>query len=173
MFFKCLDEKYLLVMEYVEGGSLHNYLKENFSSLNWQDKCRLAFQLASAIECLHKSGIVHNNLHPNNVLVQQNSIKLADFGLGKRIKNTYQISVDTIPYNDPGGFSSGKEKQLEKLKKSDIYSVGVLFWELSSGKIPFADEEYGLSLAMEIGRGLRECVIEGTPKKYSSLYESK
>ena len=163
-------------MEYVESGSLRDYLEENFSSLNWQDKYRLAFQLASAIECLHENGVVHNNLNPNNVLIQQNSIKLAD-----RIKNAHQISVDTILYIDPNIIgekpqdvdSSEKDKQIEKLKKSDVYSVGVLFWELSSGKKPFSDKEYNLPLATEIIQGLRESVVEGTPKEYSNLYASK
>src|ERR1051325_985693 len=76
-----LDKEYFLVMEYAEGGTLHNYLEENFSSLNWQDKYRIALQLSNAIECLHEKGIVHNDLSSNNILVQQDSIKLADFGL--------------------------------------------------------------------------------------------
>src|ERR1043166_7216602 len=66
--------EYLLVTEYAEGGTLHNYLKENFSSLNWRDKYRLAFQLSSAIEYLHEKEIVHKDLHSKNILIQQNSI---------------------------------------------------------------------------------------------------
>ena len=128
-------------------------------------------------------------MHSNNILIQQNSIKLADFGLSKRIKNTSKISLssfDTIPYNDPEGFEITREKphdvnsfsgsarnKIEKYKlneKSDVYSVGVLFWELSSGKKPFADKEYNLVLATE---GLREGIVVGTPEEYSNLYTSK
>ena len=57
-----LDNKYLLVLEYADGGSLYSYLKENFTKLEWDDKYCLALQLASAIECIHNKGIVHCNL---------------------------------------------------------------------------------------------------------------
>jgi serine/threonine protein kinase len=172
-------------MGYAEGGSLRHYLKESFPSLNWHDKYRLALQLSSAIKYLHENEIVHKDLHSNNIFIQKNSIKLADFGLGKRIKNTNQISFDTIPYNDPEGFGITKissvanisrEGQMEKYElneKSDVYSVGVLFWELSSGEKPFTNKEYNLSLATEIAQGLRESIAEGTPEKYSNLYKGK
>jgi serine/threonine protein kinase len=55
-------KKYLLVMEYADSGTLKNYLREHFDSLNWNDKLDLALQLANVISCLHDKGIVHNNL---------------------------------------------------------------------------------------------------------------
>ena len=54
--------KYLLVLEYADGGSLDSYLKEKFNKLEWSDKYRLALQLASAIECIHNEGIIHCDL---------------------------------------------------------------------------------------------------------------
>ena len=54
--------KYLLVIEYADGGSLYSYLKENFNKLEWSDKYRLALQLASAVECIHNEGIIHCDL---------------------------------------------------------------------------------------------------------------
>ena len=54
--------KYLLVLEYADGGSLHSYLMKNFNNLEWSDKYRLALQLASAIECIHNEGIIHCDL---------------------------------------------------------------------------------------------------------------
>jgi len=108
-------------------------------------------------------------------------------GLSKRIKDVNRTSLnlfDTIPYTDPRGINIeerpsstlGEEKQIEKYElneKSDVYSVGVLLWELSSGKKPFADKEYDSFLAKEIAQGLREAVVEGTPEEYYILYESK
>lgn len=169
-------DKYLLVMEYAERGTLRNYLEENFSSLEWQDKYRFALQLSGAIEYLHDNGIVHNDLHSNNILIQQDSIKLVDSRLNKRVKDTIQISLnsfDIIPYIDPQGVLLSGDNQIEKLKKRDIYSIGVLFWELSSGKKPFADEGYDLTLTIKIAQGLRERIIDGTPKGYSNLYASR
>ena len=60
--------KYLLVLEYADGGSLYSYLKENFNKLEWNDKYRLALQLASAVECIHNEGIVHCDLVMSNYL---------------------------------------------------------------------------------------------------------
>ena len=54
--------KYLLVMEYADGGSLQSYLKENFNILEWSDKYRLASQIANAVACLHNEGIIHCDL---------------------------------------------------------------------------------------------------------------
>ncbi|GBC00965.1 hypothetical protein RclHR1_04010012 [Rhizophagus clarus] len=112
-------------------------------------------------------------------------IKLADFGLCKHIRDASQIllkTLDTIPYIGPEdyiitrenlqdvNYSLARERQIEKLKKSDIYSIGVLFWELSSGKKPFINRDYDLSLAKEIEQRLREEIVEGTPERFSVLY---
>ena len=100
-------------------------------------------------------------------------------------KNIDQVSLDTIPYDDPKGFNtiekmpdvlntSTGEKQMTKYnEESDIYSAAVLFWELSSGRRPFDDEDYDLLLAMEIAQGHRESIVEGTPEEYSNLYTSE
>jgi serine/threonine protein kinase len=55
-------KKYLLVMEYADGGSLRGYLKENFNNLTWENKYKLAYQLACAVSCIHNEGIVHRDL---------------------------------------------------------------------------------------------------------------
>jgi serine/threonine protein kinase len=57
-----IDLRYSLVLEYADGGSLYSYLKENFENLEWDDKYRLAFQLASAVECIHNKNIIHSDL---------------------------------------------------------------------------------------------------------------
>jgi serine/threonine protein kinase len=163
-----------LVVEYADGDTLRNYLEKNFLSLDWGDKYELAFQLSGAIGFLHERGIVHKDLRSSSILVQQNSIKLADSGLSKRIIDSSRSWLDTIPYIDPRGFvTSNALEEYELNEKSDVYSVGVLLWELSSGKRPFLGKEYDSFLAKRIAQGLREVKVKDTPKDYFILYNSK
>ena len=76
-----------------------------------------------------------------------------------------------IPYIDPKKFNSTPSYSLNK--KSDVYSVGILLWELSSGIPPFFEEENDVSLIFKIIQGLRETIIPDTPAGYINLYTGK
>ncbi|CAI2192402.1 4709_t:CDS:2, partial [Funneliformis geosporum] len=116
--------------------------------------------------------------HSGNILIRQGVIKLADFELSKRIDAATNQSktFGVIPYVDPKVFNRRRNDNTStsfKLnEKSDVYSVGVQLWEISSGRPPFyvKDEGYHLSLAIEILGGLRERIIPGTPEEYVNIY---
>ncbi|CAG8697945.1 20806_t:CDS:2 [Racocetra persica] len=139
---------YMFVLEYADSGTLRSYLRNHFNYLSWNDKINFALQIASAIKSLHAEDIIHRDLHSNNILIHQKNPQSFE---GSRNENR------TFIFN----------------KKSDVYSVGVLLWELSSGYPPFKDDvkPYQLaSLIVDIKNGVRETHIEGTPSEYIKIY---
>ncbi|EXX58133.1 uncharacterized protein OCT59_019287 [Rhizophagus irregularis] len=167
------ENRYAIVMEYAGGGTLLNYLKNNYDKLNWNDKYNLAYQLASAVSCLHDKGIIHGDLQPSNISMHLNKIKLIDFGLSKRVKDSDSTNMlfGVIPYVDPKLFDSRiKYRKYSLNEKSDVYSVGILLWVISSARLPFYPEIYDVALAMRILQGLREKVVPNTPDDYVKIY---
>ncbi|PKK64960.1 kinase-like protein, partial [Rhizophagus irregularis] len=156
--------EYLLIMEYANGGSLRNYLKENLNNLTWKDKYELAYQLACAVLLLHNKGIPHYNLYPDNIFIHQNTIKLANFGLLSRTKRESKRqlkSFDYMPYFDPNKYSPNE--------RNDTYSIGViLLWELSSGQPSLTKDK--LCDDNLIKQGYKEPMFLDTPVEYSNLY---
>ena len=105
-------------------------------------------------------------------------MKLADIGLSKRIEdassNSQSKLFGIIPYVDPKSFSRQRNNNnhYSLNKRSDVYSVGVLLWEISSGQPPFYNDEkpYDIGLAVDILQGVRETPISKTPEDYIKIY---
>nr|CAG8532960.1 4988_t:CDS:2 [Entrophospora candida] len=163
--------KYLLVLEYADSGTLRSYLQEKFESISWDLKLKFAYEIASAVLCLHENNIIHRDLHSKNFLVHQKTIKLTDFGLSRKILESATTStfklIGLIPYIDPQCFKHNSKPN----KKSDVYSVGVLLWELTSNQPPFSNHHQQFTLMFSISQGIREEPIPNTPDEYINLYK--
>ncbi|CAH1768799.1 8902_t:CDS:2, partial [Entrophospora sp. SA101] len=136
-------KNYMFVLEYANNGNLCDYLKSNFNTMDWNIKLKFAKQIVSAVRHLHENKIVHRDL------------------ASKRL--------GTIRYSDPQYL--GNIESYSRNEKSDIYSIGVLLWEISSGHAPFADKSItSKCIIVAIILGERETIIKGTPKKYAEIY---
>ncbi|CAB4473015.1 unnamed protein product [Rhizophagus irregularis] len=108
--------KYCLVLEYADSGTLNDYLDKHFNELDWSDKLNLASQLANAIAFLHDNNIIHRDLHANNILIHQKTIKLADFGLSKEVSKETTSDLE---------ITNGKREEIIKdtpVEYSNLYT---------------------------------------------------
>ncbi|KAF0561190.1 kinase-like protein [Gigaspora margarita] len=154
----------IFIHEYAYDGTLRQYLKQNFSKINWNDKLRLAKQLISAVKCLHDIDLIHLNLNSEKVFVHKGDIKIYVLQ-HQNIFNKFKY----IQYIDPQYLQNFETYKLNK--SSDVFSIGVLLWEISSGNIPFKSESaYSFNLLNAIIHGKREDIVVGTPKEYIKIY---
>ncbi|PKC04131.1 kinase-like protein [Rhizophagus irregularis] len=166
-----IDDEF--VKEFLRGifWCWRDYLKKKFTSMKWKDKTQMALDIACGLKFLHFKEIIHRDLHSKNILVNNGKLLIADLGLSKKLAeattNSLANTRGMIEYTEPQCFKSLRYK---KNKKSDIYSLGVLLWEISSGRPPFSECERSL-LRDHIKDGNREEPTEDTPLKYQQLYQ--
>ncbi|KAF0515416.1 kinase-like protein [Gigaspora margarita] len=138
-----------LVMEYAENGNLREYLRNN---LEWPEKIRLAKQITEGMSYLHDLDIIHY-------------VKISDFS---KNLNSIATSIGIIPFIDPQKL---KDSRYLYDRKSDIYSIGVIMWEISSNvSAPFRQKDRLNDLRSSIINGSREEPITRTPARYIILY---
>jgi tetratricopeptide (TPR) repeat protein/tRNA A-37 threonylcarbamoyl transferase component Bud32 len=144
-----IDGKAYIVMEYVEGKDLREKLEEETPPL--RDSLQMILEIAESLEKAHEKGIIHRDLKPSNImLTPQGHVKVMDFGLAKQIlpggdessitKTLTQASVTeqgaivgTLAYMSP------EQARGEKIdSRSDIFSLGIILYEMASGKHPFS-----------------------------------
>ncbi|RHZ88805.1 hypothetical protein Glove_21g163 [Diversispora epigaea] len=161
-------EKYYLVFQYAEDGDLGTYLRNNFNELNWKAKINMAKDITRGLHYIHQTNIVHRDLHSKNILVHEGKLMISDLGLSKSLDtNSKSLVGGIVAYTDPEYLKN--MMTFKRNKSSDIYSLGVLLWELSSGKPPFQGIPI-LETAKMVTSGLREEPIQGTPMDYINIY---
>lgn len=141
------DENYYLVMEYVEGMTLKEYIQQH-SPVSLDNAVKIMSQLTSAISHAHHNGIIHRDIKPQNILVDTNGdIKITDFGIAMALSATSITQTNsvmgTVHYLSPEQARGGVAT-----KKSDIYSLGIVMFELITGRLPFEGES-AVSIALK------------------------
>jgi serine/threonine-protein kinase len=134
------DRTPFYAMEYVDGESLDRSMQRR-NRLTWEELVALGQQLCSALQHAHEAGIIHRDLKPSNLMVlRDGTVKLTDFGIAKDLDETAltaaNCTVGTASYMSPEQCRG--ERNLTH--KSDLYSLGVLFYELLTGRKPFRAE---------------------------------
>ncbi|SDM02668.1 Stk1 family PASTA domain-containing Ser/Thr kinase [Bacillus sp. OK048] len=141
------NDLYFIVMEYVEGQTLKQYIQQN-SSLQVEKTIEIMKQLTSAISHAHQNQIVHRDIKPQNILVDRfSNVKITDFGIAMALSATSITQTNSVlgsvhylsPEQARGGMAN---------KKSDIYSLGIVMFELLTGRLPFSGES-AVSIALK------------------------
>ena len=131
------DQLQYIVMEYIDGITLKEYLKQRGGALTWKEVIHFATQVLGALEHAHSKGIVHRDVKPQNIMLQADgSIKMMDFGIARFSRAQSQTvsdkAIGSVHYISPeqakGDHTDGR---------TDIYSVGVMMYEMLSGHLPF------------------------------------
>ncbi|KAF9983982.1 hypothetical protein BGZ75_004447 [Mortierella antarctica] len=160
---------YGMVLQFAGKGSLRDYLSRHFKALDWSNKMRLARDVAAGISFIHEDNICHHDLHSRNVLIDQSGRALiTDFGLSRYVNhaNSNNGVRGVVPYISPERLRNAPFDH-----SSDVYSLGVIMWELTSGHPPFDQDGENFMLPFHIMKGKREQIVPGTPVEYSQLYQ--
>ena len=145
---------------------LRNYLQQNHNQLTWKERIEIAHDLIARIYYIHYENAIHRDLHSGNILYSQlnQQFFVSDLGFCGPADKPLKSIYGNLPYIAPEVIS-----RKENTFKSDIYSIAMLMWEISSGQQPFSDHERDHYLGRSIVKGVRPKVLPGTPPKYASL----
>ena len=137
------DDHAHIVMEYLDGGDLKQRIERGISEPRAVDYCR---QIASAIASIHEVGILHRDLKPGNIILRSDeSLALIDFGLAKRLRLEMAITDSGEIFGTPYYMSPEQGHGNGADERSDLYSLGVIFYEMLTGHKPYtADSAMGI-----------------------------
>ena len=139
------DDLYFIVMEYVEGITLKTYIEKK-GQLSFKEAESIAIQVARGIEAAHNNNIIHRDIKPQNIIIStEGKVKVTDFGIAKAA-STNTISSDvmgSVHYVSPEQARNGFVDA-----RSDIYSLGIVMYEMITGRVPF-DGDTTVSVAIQ------------------------
>ena len=153
---------YYIVMELIQGKTLKEIIIKEKGPLPWKWSINVAIQIASALEVAHRNNIVHRDIKPHNIIITEDGVaKVTDFGIAKAVSNStitaFGTTIGSVHYFSPeharGGFTDAK---------SDLYSLGVVMYEMVTGKVPF-DADTPVSVALKHMQDEPEEPIEVNP----------
>lgn len=177
------DEQYI-VMEFVEGKTLKEYIAEKKGNIYWKEATDIAMQICSALEHAHSKHIIHRDIKPQNIMFNtEGVIKVTDFGIARAASNgtTTMEAMGSAHYLSPEQARGGYTDQ-----RSDIYSLGVVMYEMFTGKLPF-DGETPVAVAMQhmqsepvkprsinpdIPKAIENIILKAMSKEQRLRYES-
>lgn len=162
------ENLYYIVMELIRGKTLKEIIVEERGPLPWKWSVNVAIQIASALEMAHKNNIIHRDIKPHNIIITEDGIaKVTDFGIAKAVSNStitaFGTTIGSVHYFSPeharGGFTDAK---------SDLYSLGVVMYEMVTGRVPF-DADTPVSVALKHMQEEPEEPIELNPNLPSAV----
>ncbi len=174
-----------IVMEYIEGITLKEFI-EREGSLRWKDAVHFAIQILKGLQHAHDKGIVHRDVKPQNIMVlSDGTIKVTDFGIARFARSDQRTITDkaigSVHYISPEQARGEKTDE-----KTDIYSVGVMLYEMLTGKLPFQAESAVSVAIMQLQRepqlpteingsipqGLEQITMHAMQKSQERRYQS-
>ena len=162
---------YAMVLNYLKEGNLREYLQKNHSKLTLKNRITILERLCSSLDDIHKKDLIHCDLHSGNLLIQANVCYITDLGMCGPVDDELSNKIyGIISYIAPELLRGNNNKK--NTKETDVYSVGMLMWEIFSGHPPFDDKAHNYRLIFDICEGLRPPILSEIPVDYAEMMQN-